>query len=73
MAMIDVPAPMAGSIKEILVAAGDKVDEGQEVIILESMKMEIPVESPSAGTVTEVLVEAATAVEEGQALIKIEA
>lgn len=56
MASLDVPAPMAGSIKEVLVAAGDRVAEGQEIIVLESMKMEIPVESPATGTVSEVLI-----------------
>lgn len=69
---LQVPAPMPGSVKEILVAPGDRVDEGQEVIILESMKMEIPIESPAAGTVKEILVAAATAVEEGQSLLLIE-
>jgi biotin carboxyl carrier protein len=72
MAQIDVPAPMAGSIKEILVAIGDGVDAGQELIILESMKMEIPVESPAAGSVAAILVTAPSAIEEGQPLLRLE-
>jgi biotin carboxyl carrier protein len=72
MAQMDVPAPMAGSIKEVLVEVGEKVDEGQELVILESMKMEIPVESPGAGSVIEVLVSATSTIEEGQPLLRLE-
>ena len=54
MAAIDIPAPMSGSVFEVLVSAGAPVSAGQEVIVLESMKMEIPVESPEAGVVAEV-------------------
>ncbi len=72
MATIDLPAPMAGSVKELLVARGDIVRERQEVLILESMKMEIPVESPSAGTIAEVLVTAPQRINEGQVLLRIE-
>ena len=73
MATIDLPAPMAGSVKELLVARGDVVRARQELLILESMKMEIPVESPSAGTVTEILVTAPQRIDEGQVLLRIEA
>lgn len=73
MAQVDVESEMAGAIKEVLVAAGDAVSEGQELIILESMKMEIPVESPSAGTVTEVCVEPGQTIDEGQLLLRIDA
>ncbi|MBE7519082.1 MAG: acetyl-CoA carboxylase biotin carboxyl carrier protein subunit [Thermoflexaceae bacterium] len=72
MASLDVPAPMAGSIKEVLVAAGDRVAEGQEIIVLESMKMEIPVESPATGTVSEVLIAPSARIDEGQLLLRIE-
>ena len=71
MATIDVPSPMAGSVKELLVAAGDSVEEGTELLILESMKMEIPVESPVAGTVEEIAVTAPQTVDEGQLLLRI--
>ena len=63
---------MSGSIFELLVAPGDPVTEGQEVIILESMKMEIPVESPNAGTVSAVHVAESEAINEGHVLITIE-
>ena len=72
MASINIPAPMAGSVKEILVAVGDAVTEGQELLILESMKMEIPVESTAPGTVTEILVEPPQALEEGQVLMRLD-
>lgn len=64
--MADVTAPMAGSIKEILVSAGDSVDSEQEIIILESMKMEVPLEAPASGTIKEILVAVGDAVSEGQ-------
>ena len=73
MASIDITAPMAGSVKEILVTVGEAVTEGQEVLLLESMKMEIPVESTASGTVSAILVEPPQTIEEGQALIRLEA
>jgi len=72
MAIVDVPAPMAGSVKELLVATGDKVRSRQEIMLIESMKMEIPVESPADGTITEVLVSAPQRIDEGQLLLRIE-
>lgn len=72
MALLDVPAPMAGSIKEVLVAPGDRVAAGQEILVLESMKMEIPVESPGGGTVLEVHVAPSQRIDEGQLLLRIE-
>lgn len=73
MALVEVPSPMSGSIFELLVSAGDTVTEGQEVVVLESMKMEIPVESPTAGTVGEVRVAEGDAIDEGHVLLTIEA
>ena len=72
MASFDVPAPMAGAIMEIFVNPGDAVEEGTELLIMESMKMEIPVESPFGGTVTEILVAATDIIEEGQPLLRLE-
>ena len=63
---------MSGSVFEVLVSAGAAVSAGQEVIVLESMKMEIPVESPEAGVVAEVLVVPEETVEEGQTLVRVE-
>lgn len=66
-----IDAPMRGTILELLVGAGDKVSVGTEVVIIESMKMEIPVESADAGTVASVLVETGQAVEEGDPLLEL--
>lgn len=68
---LEIPSPMAGVLKEYFVAIGDAVSEGQEVLLLESMKMEIPVESASDGTVEAFLVEPGDTVDEGQALIRL--
>ncbi len=72
MALFDIPSPMTGSVFEVLVGVGDAVTAGQEVLVLESMKMEIPVESPQAGVVTELLVATEQTVDEGQTLIRVE-
>jgi acetyl-CoA carboxylase biotin carboxyl carrier protein len=71
MATVTVEAPMAGSIKEVLVTIGEAVSEGQEVLIIDSMKMEIPVESTASGTVTEICVAPAQPVEEGAPLLRL--
>ena len=72
MAIVDVPAPMAGSIKELLVGVGDSVAARQEILLVESMKMEIPIESPDSGRVTEILVTPPQRIEEGQVLLRLE-
>jgi acetyl-CoA carboxylase biotin carboxyl carrier protein len=66
-----VNAHIAGTVWKIEVAVGDTVAEGQTVVILESMKMEMPVESPSAGRVATILVKSGDAVEEGAPLIEL--
>jgi biotin carboxyl carrier protein len=72
MATIDVKSPMPANIYEIMIASGDTVSEGQELLILESMKMEIPVESPAAGTIAEICVETGTPVAEDDVLLRID-
>ncbi len=71
MPSLDIPAPMPGSIREVLVAVGDQVRKGQEILVIESMKMEIPLESPAAGAVQEVLVAPAQRITEGQLLLRL--
>jgi acetyl-CoA carboxylase biotin carboxyl carrier protein len=66
-----VRAHITGTVWKIEVAVGDRVTAGQTVVILESMKMEMPVESPSEGQVTAVLVKEGDAVEEGAAVAEI--
>jgi len=67
----EVPASVNGNVWKILVKAGDKVEKGQVVAILEAMKMEIDIEAPCAGTIASLDVAANDAVEEGQTLAVI--
>lgn len=69
---IDVAAHITGTVWEIRVSVGEAVQEEQVLVVLESMKMEMPVESPSAGSVARVLVEKGQAVEEGEVLLTLE-
>ncbi len=63
---------MAGMVFKVLVAPGDEVRAGQEVMILESMKMEIPVEAEAGGRVTSVLVQPGAFVNDGDPLVELE-
>ncbi|HEX3862557.1 MAG TPA: biotin/lipoyl-binding carrier protein [Stellaceae bacterium] len=65
MAEIGVRSEIAGSVWKIEVAVGDTVDEDDPLIILESMKMEIPLVAPRAGVVLEIRVTEGEAVAEG--------
>lgn len=66
---VDVTAHITGTVWKIQVKVGDRVEEEQAVVILESMKMEMPVESPAAGIVMVVSVAEGQAVEEGDVLV----
>lgn len=68
---VDVTAHITGTVWKIQVTVGDQVAEEQPVVILESMKMEMPVESPAAGTVTAIAVKEGQAVEEGDVLVTL--
>ena len=72
MPILDVPSPMTGTVKEILVSIGARVNTGEEILIIESMKMEIPVESPAEGRLVEVVVGPPEQIEEGQLLLRLE-
>jgi len=67
-----VEAHITGTVWKFEKAVGDAVEEGDIIVILESMKMEMPVEAPEDGTLTEILVEPGEAVSEGQVLAMIE-
>ena len=69
MAEIKVPSELNAVVWKIETAAGSAVGEGDTLIVLEAMKMEIPVMAPRAGTVKTVLVEEKQQVVEGQALV----
>ncbi|MEH7376672.1 acetyl-CoA carboxylase biotin carboxyl carrier protein subunit [Neobacillus drentensis] len=63
---------MAGNVWKVLVKAGDQVEEGQDVVILESMKMEIPIAAEFDGTVKEVKVNEGDFVNEGDVIVVVE-
>jgi acetyl-CoA carboxylase biotin carboxyl carrier protein len=67
-----VRAHITGTVWKIEVRVGDAVSEGQTLIILESMKMEMPVESPVAGKVTSIAVAEGASVEEGAVLLDLD-
>jgi acetyl-CoA carboxylase biotin carboxyl carrier protein len=69
---VDVCAHITGTVWKIEVKEGDEVAEEQTVVILESMKMEMPVEAPEAGRVAKILVSEGQAVEEGDVLVSLE-
>lgn len=66
MANINVRSEVTGTVWSIEVREGEGVDEGQTLLVVESMKMEIPVAAPRAGTVIRLLVSAGEPVAEGQ-------
>ena len=67
-----VEVPIAGKIIEVKVKAGDKVNEGDIVCMLESMKMENPIFAPISGTIKEVNVSAGQTVKFGESIAVIE-
>lgn len=67
----EVPSPLSAVVVSIEVNPGDTVQEGDQLITLEAMKMNTLVTAPAAGTVGEILVAPGDAVEEGQALLKL--
>ena len=66
MAVVNVKSEIAGNVWKIQTKPGDKVEAEGELMILESMKMEIPVLSPKAGVVKEIRVTEGEAIAEGQ-------
>ncbi len=67
--MSDITAPMGGKVIEVKVGVGDTVNENDEVVILEAMKMELPVVASASGTVKEVKCKKGDAVEADAVLI----
>jgi biotin carboxyl carrier protein len=72
MAVVEVKSDIAGSVWKINVKVGDKVKEEQALMILESMKMEIPVLSPEDGTVKEIRVQEEDVIKEEDVILLIE-
>jgi len=67
--MADVAAHITGTVWKVEVKVGQKVAAGETLVILESMKMEMPVEAPSGGTVQEIRCKETQAVNEGDVLV----
>lgn len=63
---------MAGNVWKVLVKSGDAVEAGQDVVILESMKMEIPISAEFDGTVKEVKVNEGDFVNDGDVIVELE-
>ena len=72
MAQEVIEAPITGTVISVEVKVGDKVEEGDVILYIESMKMENPIMAPVVGTVTEIKVEAQQVVETGDTLAVIE-
>lgn len=68
----DVKAPMPGLVLEIAVAAGQAVEKGDKLLILEAMKMENIIKSEGIGTIKAIRIEKGAAVDKGQLLIEME-
>lgn len=72
MPIIDIESEIAGKVWKIEAEIGAQLDEEDAILILESMKMEIPVDAPEDGKVTEILVKEGDPVEEGQIVARME-
>ncbi|MEE2756089.1 MAG: acetyl-CoA carboxylase biotin carboxyl carrier protein subunit [Myxococcota bacterium] len=68
---MDIKAHITGTVWKIEAQVGDELDEEDVVMILESMKMEMPIEAPADGVLTEVLVEPNESVQEGQVVARM--
>ena len=69
--MADVRADMVANVMEIYVTQGGKIEIGDTIVLLESMKMEIPVIAEEAGEVTRIAVSVGDVVQEGDLLVSI--
>jgi len=70
--VVEVKAELVGNLWKIVVEVGQAVDEDDTLMIIESMKMEIPVTTPVAGTVLQILVAEGEVVQEGQTVAIVE-
>ncbi len=70
--MAEVKAELVGNLWKIIVEVGQAVEEDDTLMILESMKMEIPITTPISGTVTQILVAEGQVVQEGQTVAVVE-
>ena len=66
---MDVPAHITGTVWKVEVSVGQEVAAGDVLVILESMKMEMPIEAPEPGTVKEIRCQPSQPVNEGDVLV----
>jgi acetyl-CoA carboxylase biotin carboxyl carrier protein len=69
---VEVEAQITGSVWKVEKAVGDEVVEEDVILIIESMKMEIPVEAPCSGKIAEIRVSEGQSIEEGDVLVVLE-
>ena len=72
MARIEVKSEITGTVWKLMAKPGDKLESGDTLILIESMKMEIPVITEDGGTITEILVKENDPVAEGQVVAVLE-
>jgi biotin carboxyl carrier protein len=70
--MVTLKAPMPGLVVKVNVAAGEQVEKGEPLVVLQAMKMENELAAPRAGTVKQVQVQSGQTVEHGQVLVVLE-
>jgi len=70
--MPELEAPVTGSVWKIEVEVGDQVSDGDVLVILESMKMEIPIDTEDDGTVTEIRCKEGDSVSEGDVVVVVD-
>ncbi len=68
----EIRAEMVANVWKVVAATGDRVDDGDTLVILESMKMEIPVLAESSGVVAEIAVNEGDVVQEGDLIARVE-
>jgi acetyl-CoA carboxylase biotin carboxyl carrier protein len=72
MASIELRSDITGTVWKVLKKVGDQVAEDEPIVILESMKMEIPVGSPEPGVIKEILVQEGQTVPDGSVLVRVD-
>jgi biotin carboxyl carrier protein len=72
MALLDVRAEVTGAVWKIMAVPGQKISAGDTLLVMESMKMEIPVLAPEDGILRKILVEEEDVVNEGDVVVSME-
>ncbi len=70
--MVEIAAHITGTVWKVECEVGDEVEEGDTVVVLESMKMEMPVEAEDPGTVREIRCREGQAVHQGDTLVVLD-